>query len=74
MSELQSLNYLFNIGEGKGIYTRFENLIKDSVRWEGEFNFDTTKPEGVLKKVDGSIGKKIIDWEPELPLKLVKKL
>ena len=69
--ELQSGNYLFNIGEGKGIsILDLANLIKDSVGWEGEFNFDTTKPEGVLeKKVDGSIGKKIIDWEPEFTLK-----
>ena len=44
-------NYLFNIGEGKGIsILDLANLIKDSVGWEGEFNFDTTKPEGVLEK------------------------
>ena len=33
-------------------------------------NFDTTKPEGVLeKKVDGSIGMKIINWEANFSLK-----
>ena len=69
--ELQSGNIYLILERGKGIsILDLANLIKDLL-WEGEFNFDTTKPEGVLEKVDGSIGKKIIDWEPELPLKLV---
>ena len=68
---LSSGNYLFNIGESKGIsILDLANLIKDTVGWDGEFNFDTTKPEGVLeKKVDGSIGMKIINWEPNYSLK-----
>ena len=68
---LSSGNYLFNIGETKGIsILDLANLIKDTIGWDGEFNFDTTKPEGVLeKKVDGSIGMKIINWEPNYSLK-----
>ena len=68
---LPSGNYLFNIGESKGIsILDLANLIKDTIGWDGEFNFDTTKPEGVLeKKVDGSIGMKIINWEPNYSLK-----
>ena len=47
-----------------------DEAIKDTIGWDGEFNFDTTKPEGVLeKKVDGSIGMKIINWEPNYSLK-----
>ena len=54
--DLSDGNYLFNIGVGKGIsIIDLANLIKDYVGWDGEFNLDTTKPEGVLeKKVDGS--------------------
>ena len=68
---LPSGNYLFNIGESKGIsILDLANLIKDTIGWDGEFNFDTTKPEGVLeKKVDGSIGMKIINWEANYSLK-----
>jgi len=68
---LSSGSYLFNIGESKGIsILDLANLIKDNIGWDGEFNFDTTKPEGVLeKKVDGSIGMKIINWEPNYSLK-----
>ena len=63
-------NYLFNIGIGKGIsIIDLANLIKDYVGWDGEFNLDTTKPEGVLeKKVDGSIGKDTINWSPKFNL------
>ena len=68
---LSSGNYLFNIGEGKGIsILDLANLIKEIIGWDGEFNFDTSKPEGVLeKKVDGNIGRKIINWEPNYSLK-----
>ena len=48
---LSSGNYLFNIGESKGIsILDLANLIKDTVGWDGEFNFDTTKPEGFLRR------------------------
>ena len=63
-------NYLFNIGVGKGIsIIDLANLIKEHVGWDGNFNLDTTKPEGVLeKKVDGSIGKDLINWSPKFSL------
>ena len=68
--DLSDGNYLFNIGIGKGIsIIDLANLIKDYVGWDGEFNLDTTKPEGVLeKKVDGSIGKDTINWSPKFSL------
>ena len=68
--DLSGGNYLFNIGVGKGIsIIDLANLIKERVEWDGEFNLDTTKPEGVLeKKVDGSMGKDIINWNPKFSL------
>ena len=68
--DLSDGNYLFNIGIGKGIsIIDLANLIKDYVGWDGEFNLDTTKPEGVLeKKVDGSMGKDTINWSPKFNL------
>tara|TARA_Y100001970_G_scaffold293657_1_gene442037 strand:+ start:2077 stop:2997 length:921 start_codon:yes stop_codon:yes gene_type:complete len=68
--DLSDGNYLFNIGVGKGIsIIDLANLIKERVEWDGEFNLDTTKPEGVLeKKVDGSIGKDTINWSPKFSL------
>ena len=68
--DLSDGNYLFNIGVGKGIsIIDLANLIKEHVEWDGEFNLDTTKPEGVLeKKVDGSIGKDTINWSPKFSL------
>ncbi len=68
--DLSEGNYLFNIGIGKGIsIIDLANLIKEHVGWDGNFNLDTTKPEGVLeKKVDGSMGKDIINWSPKFSL------
>ena len=68
--DLSGGNYLFNIGVGKGIsIIDLANLIKKHVGWDGNFNLDTTKPEGVLeKKVDGSMGKDIINWNPKFSL------
>ena len=68
--DLSDGNYLFNIGVGKGIsIIDLANLIKERVEWDGEFNLDTTKPEGVLeKKVDGSMGKDTINWSPKFSL------
>ena len=68
--DLSDGNYLFNIGVGKGIsIIDLANLIKEYIGWDGEFNLDKTKPEGVLeKKVDGSIGKDTINWSPKFNL------
>ena len=68
--DLSDGNYLFNIGVGKGIsIIDLANLIKERVEWDGEFNLDTTKPEGVLeKKGDGSMGKDTINWSPKFSL------
>ena len=44
--------------------------IKNAAEWDGEFTYNLERPDGVSeKKVDGSNGKKIIEWEPEIDLK-----
>ena len=38
--------------------------------WNGEFIYDTSKPDGALeKRVDGSSSLKLLSWEPEISLK-----
>jgi len=58
---------IMNIGEGKG-YTIKEiaYMIKDAVGWDGEFEFDISRPDGAPKKVlDVSKMKSILGWEPK---------
>ena len=67
---LKSGHHLFNVGVKKGksiIY--LANIIKKKVGWDGEFLFNTEKPDGVLeKKVDGTKGSLLLEWEPEFEL------
>lgn len=60
-----------NIGVGKGIsIIDMANLIKDIVGYKGELVLDLTKPDGAkYKTVDGSLGKKIFNWTPEMDFK-----
>ena len=46
-------------------------IIKLEVGWDGEFNYDQSKPDGVLeKKVDGTKGKEILEWEVSTELRI----
>lgn len=61
---------IMNIGQGKG-YTIKEiaHAIKQAVGWEGDFSFDTSKPDGAPKKVlDVSKMKSVLGWEPPTDL------
>ncbi len=69
-SALNDGNYFFNIGVNKGITIK-ELAIKIAklLEWEGEFEFDLTKPDGAMeKRVDGTNGKTYLDWEPQVQL------
>ena len=67
---LKSDHHFFNVGVKKGIsIIDLANIIKTRVGWDGEFSFNTDKPDGVLeKKVDGTKGSLILEWEPEFEL------
>ena len=75
-SLLKSINipdghHLFNVGVEKVITIKeLAEIIKLEVGWEGEFNYNQSKPDGVLeKKVDGSKGKEILQWEVSTELR-----
>ena len=41
----------FNVGVNKGILILdLANIIKSKARWNGNFEFDLTRPDGVLEK------------------------
>ena len=67
---LNSGHHFFNVGVKKGIsIIDLANIIKTQVGWKGEFSFNTEKPDGVLeKKVDGTKGSLLLEWEPEFEL------
>ena len=67
---LKSGHHFFNVGVKKGIsIIDLANINKKQVGWEGEFSFNIEKPDGVLeKKVDGTKGSLLLEWEPEFEL------
>ena len=45
-------------------------IIKLEAGWEGEFLYNESKPDGAIeKKVDGTIGKQILEWEVSTDLR-----
>jgi GDP-L-fucose synthase len=59
-----------NVGAGEDVSIKeLSFLIKDIIGYEGEIFFDTTKPEGMPKKLmESSLAKKL-GWEPRTTLK-----
>ncbi len=59
-----------NIGVASGIsIAELAQTIKNKVGYEGEIVFDPAKPDGApYKTVDGSLGRKIMDWAPTTQL------
>ena len=68
--QLKEGAHVFNVGVAKGVsIIELADIIKKHIGWNGEFNFDLTKPEGVLeKKLDGTLGAKALDWAPSIKL------
>jgi GDP-L-fucose synthase len=62
---------IINIGSGQGISVKdLANLIKEAVGWDGDFIYDTSRPDGApYKTVDGSRGKELLGWTPQTNLK-----
>ena len=60
----------FNVGVEKGIsIIDLANTIKEITNWDGEFFLNNEKPDGVHeKKVDGSKGKTLLNWVPDIEL------
>ena len=68
-------NFL-NVGVKKGVsILDLAYKIKEKVQWNGEFIFDTSRPDGVFeKKVDGTKGEHLLGWSPQVDLDLgIKK-
>ncbi len=57
-----------NIGVSSGISIKdMAEMIKEIVGYEGDFVYDTSKPDGApYKTVDGSRGEAIFGWKPEI--------
>lgn len=60
-----------NIGVASGIsILEMAEMIKDLVGFSGEIVLDTSKPDGApYKTVEGSKGRQLLDWSPEIEFK-----
>ena len=67
---LEPGHHFFNVGIEKGISViELAEIIKEKFGWNGEFELNTSKPDGVLeKKVDGNLGQIKLGWRPETNL------
>ena len=67
---LEPGHHFFNVGVEKGISViELAEIIKEKFGWNGEFELNTSKPDGVLeKKVDGNLGQIKLGWRPETNL------
>ena len=63
-------SYLFNVGINKGSsINEISDMISHAFNWNGNFVYDSSKPDGVMKKtVNGDYGKRLLDWAPEVKL------
>lgn len=63
-------SYLFNVGINKGSsINEISDMISHAFNWDGNFVYDSSKPDGVMKKtVNGDYGKRLLDWAPEVKL------
>jgi GDP-L-fucose synthase len=67
---LSDNNYFFNIGVNKGIsiYEMAKTIAK-IIDWNGEFTFDTSKPDGAEeKRVLGKFTEQNLNWSPQISL------
>tara|TARA_B100000945_G_scaffold319009_1_gene325201 strand:+ start:20796 stop:21758 length:963 start_codon:yes stop_codon:yes gene_type:complete len=68
--DLSDGHHFFNVGCGIGhSVIDIAKKIAKEFDWNGEFKLDKSKPDGVLeKKVDPNLGKKILNWSPEVSI------
>lgn len=68
--DLQDNLEFINIGTGKDITIQdLAGLVKDIVGFEGEIQWDTTKPDGIPKKLLDISRIGSLDWHPKISLK-----
>ena len=68
--ELEEGSHFFNVGVDDGISIKnLAEKISDIIGWDGKFIYNTSKPNGVIRKtVEGSLSKKYLNWKPETSL------
>jgi len=69
-TELKENSYFFNIGVNKGMsIEEMAVLIAKIIDWDGEFIFDTSKPDGAKeKRVLGKFTEENFNWSPQISL------
>jgi len=62
---------ILNLGQGEGhTITAIAELIKEAVGWDGEFVYDTGRPDGApIKILDDSRMHSALQWTPKTPLR-----
>lgn len=60
---------LVNIGMGRDMQIReIAGVVRETVGYEGGIRFDTTKPDGMMRKLVDSTRMRTLGWEPSISL------
>lgn len=68
-ANIEPMQTHINVGYGEDIaIAELASLIAKVTRYEGEIRFDTSKPDGTMRKLMDSSKLKAMGWKPTIPL------
>jgi GDP-L-fucose synthase len=69
LMELTTCQYIYNVGYGSDISIKdLATLIASTVGFKGTINFDSSKPDGTMRKIMDSSRMRYIGWSPKIKL------
>lgn len=69
LMNITTCEYIYNVGYGSDISIKdLATLIASTVGFKGVINFDSSKPDGTMRKIMDSRRMKYIGWSPKIKL------
>ena len=69
LMNITTCEYIYNVGYGSDISIKdLATLIASTVGFKGAINFDSSKPDGTMRKIMDSRRMKYIGWRPKIKL------
>lgn len=69
LMNITTCEYIYNVGYGSDISIKdLATLIASTVGFKGAINFDSSKPDGTMRKIMDSRRMKYIGWSPKIKL------
>ena len=69
LHDFENLPMKINIGVGKDYSIKeYYEIVKEIIGWDGEWDFDLSKPEGMQRKLSNTSLQKRWGWEPKIDI------